>query len=126
MASGLTHALNGRLAQKRRAAREGSPSIVDPRSVRTAMRRLRGADLDRGEDPGRACGRPRHKTMRHWITSFRLLMGKPDIAQIGADGRARPVQADGRLQNARLPIEDVMRSSIVGEDCGGAGSASRP
>jgi len=32
-----------------------------------------GANLDRGEDPGHRTRRPRHETMRHWITSFPLL-----------------------------------------------------
>ena len=56
----------------------GSPSIVSPRSnsARTALlgrRSLRGADLTRGEDPGHGSRGPRQTTMRHWITSFRLL-----------------------------------------------------
>src|SRR5262249_19157559 len=35
-----------------------------------------GADLER-EDPGYRSRRPRDETMRHWITSFLLLMGQP-------------------------------------------------
>src|SRR5204863_8902154 len=32
-----------------------------------------GVDLSRGENPAHKCRRPRRETMRHWITSFRLL-----------------------------------------------------
>jgi hypothetical protein len=65
---------------QRGAALASSPSIAKPRSTRDRNSvALRGADLTRGEDPGHQRGRPRHKTMRHWITSFRLFIGRRDV-----------------------------------------------
>jgi hypothetical protein len=59
-----------------------SPSIARPRSAcdRNGVA-LRGADLTRGKHPGHQRARPRHKTMRHWITSFRSLIGEPDLRE---------------------------------------------
>jgi hypothetical protein len=65
---------------QRGAALASSPSIAWPRSTwdRNSVA-LRGADLTRGEHPGHQRGRPRHKTIRHWITSFRSLIGESDL-----------------------------------------------
>ncbi len=61
---------------QRGAALASSPSIAKPRSARDRNSvALRGEDLTRGEDPGHQRGRPRHKTMRHWITSFHSFIG---------------------------------------------------
>ena len=65
----------------RRAAREGSPSIVDRVRLRTGDAQS-GADLVRGENPGQASRRPRRKTMRHWITSFSVV---DDGANVGGN-----------------------------------------
>src|ERR1700747_488271 len=46
----------------------------------------RGADPVKSEDPGR-CRRPRRLTMRHWITSFRLLTMRPNVRQGGGMAR---------------------------------------
>src|SRR5258708_37835879 len=52
--------------------RGGSPSIIEPGfCFRLQLAASSSADLDRNDDPGRS--RPRRETMRHWITSFRLL-----------------------------------------------------
>src|SRR3954469_2122715 len=73
-----------RLQTQRGAALVSSPSIARPRSAcdRNGVA-LRGADLTRGEHPGHQRARPRHKTMRHWITSFRSLIGEPDLEAPG-------------------------------------------
>src|SRR5215510_9801796 len=58
---------------KKKGAPSEQLSIVRPRSGKPEPRcHASGADLDRGEDPG-SSRRPGHETMRHWITSFRLL-----------------------------------------------------
>ncbi len=65
---------------QRGATLASSPSIAKPRSARDRNSvALRGADLTRGEDPGHQRGRPRHKTMRHWITSFHSFIGRPHV-----------------------------------------------
>jgi hypothetical protein len=73
-------AFRGKPQLQREAALASSPSIAWPRSPRDRNSvALRGADLTRGEHPGHQRGRPRHKTIRHWITSFRSLIGEPDL-----------------------------------------------
>jgi hypothetical protein len=76
----LLSCCQGRQSAQRGAARKSSPSIARPRSAcdRNGVA-LRGADLTRGKHPGHQRTRPRHKTMRHWITSFRSLIGEPDL-----------------------------------------------
>ena len=65
-----------------REQRKGRPE-GRPFACQTAVRRgprgvaSSGADLRRGENPGPCNRRPRLKTIRHWITSFRLLTGCP-------------------------------------------------
>jgi hypothetical protein len=69
-----------KVQRQRGAALASSPSIVRPRSACDRNNvALRGADLTRGEHPGHQRARPRRKTMRHWITSFRLLIGRRDL-----------------------------------------------
>src|SRR3954470_6757697 len=62
-----------------------------------------------------------NETLDHLLS---VVGGAPDIAQ------TRPIVRGPRRsqspQKLRFPIEEVMRSSIVGEGCAGAGSASRP
>ena len=65
-------------------------------------------------------------TMRHWITSFRLLRSARYSANAPGCKGPRRAESAQSPQKLRFPIEEVMRSSIVGEGCGGAGSASRP
>ena len=66
-------------------------------------------------------------TMRHWITSFRLLRSaRYSATAFVCKGPARGATSAKPPQKLRFPIEEVMRSSIVGEGCDGAGSASRP
>src|SRR3990170_7688116 len=80
-------------AKKRKAAREGSPSRVDrgPAKDRLDWRRLADAiDLTRGEHPGSGNRRPRIMTLRHWITSFRLLLGWPHIESRARKGNRFP------------------------------------
>jgi hypothetical protein len=51
------------------------PSIVSPRcGLAKLCPNSGGADLARGDDPDLASRYTRRKTMRHWITSFQLLM----------------------------------------------------
>src|SRR5512132_881373 len=52
-----------------------SPSIVEPRSLWTASSVASRRCPRKGKHPGHMSRRPRRKTMRHWITSFRLLLG---------------------------------------------------
>jgi len=63
----------------RRATRAGSPSIVGRSGCGPLNAALSGADLDRGEDPGQMSRKLRRLTMRHWITSFRLVDNEMNV-----------------------------------------------
>jgi len=56
------------------ALREGGLRIAKPRPASTMTTWWsHGADPHEGTDPGHGSGGPQKQTMRHWITSFRLL-----------------------------------------------------
>src|SRR5215207_8030180 len=65
-----------------------------------------------------------NETLDHLLS---VVGGAPDIAQtrpvVRGPRRSEKAQSPQKL---RFPIEEVMRSSIVGEGCCGGASASRP
>src|SRR3954469_10295534 len=50
---------------------------------------LGGVHLVRGDDPSPAIRHTRRKTMRHWITSFRLVDGSPNMEGFAAVRKTR-------------------------------------
>src|ERR1700676_1194346 len=90
-----------RLQEMRRAAPGGTPSIIEPKLLPTLnLAASRSANLDRNDDPVRG-STPRLVTMRHWITSFRLLTilsiyRRPAICQSARDWHFACPSANGR------------------------------
>ena len=63
----------------------------------------------RGDDPSPAIRHTRRKTMRHWITSFRLVDGSPNMEGFGAGCKrlSGACRAEGDARGAAATFQRV-------------------